>query len=153
MITSEIILGVDETAIESLNKAKKIRYAVFCEEQQISQAIEDDGLDTAAVHVITSMNGEPVATGRLLVGEDFTISRVAVLPQHRKLGLGDLVVRILIRVAFDMGATEQIVHSQLSAKQFYEKLNFTAIGEPYTEAGISHITMVHKGDVFGKCAE
>ncbi|MCL2015975.1 MAG: GNAT family N-acetyltransferase [Defluviitaleaceae bacterium] len=154
MVTTEIIFGVDETASNQLKLAKQIRYAVFCEEQQIPQNIEDDGLDTAAIHVLTSINGEYVATGRLLVAaDDFIIGRVAVLPNFRGLHLGDLVVRILIRIAVDMGATEQIVHSQLQVQGFYEKLNFTPIGEVYQEANVPHITMVHKGDVFGKCAD
>ena len=150
MIASEWLLGINES---DLSEIRKIRHTVFCKEQQVPESVEIDGFDQSAIHVLTSMNNIPAATGRLLVTTDeFIIGRVAVLPEFRKKRLGDLVVRLLIRTAFDMGGKRQIVHAQLSAQDFYKKLGFTAIGEAYEEAGIPHITMVHEGDVSGGCS-
>jgi len=149
MVTSELILGINE---EELTEVRAIRRAVFCEEQQIDEAIEIDGLDPSAVHVLVSVNKMPAATGRLLVMKDgFFIGRVAVLPKFRKKRLGDLAVRLLIRAAYDMGGQQQWIHAQLSVRGFYEKLGFTPVGDIYEEAGIPHITMVHEGDVTGTC--
>jgi len=149
MVSSEWILGINES---DLKEVRAIRHAVFCQEQQIAESIEQDGLDASAIHVLVSADGTPAATGRLLVTtEDFTIGRIAVLPQFRGKKLGDFVVRLLIRTAFDMGSERQVVHSQLPVAGFYEKLGFVRIGETYEEAGITHITMERFGDIFGIC--
>ena len=149
MITSEYILGINES---DLTEIRAIRNAVFCKEQQVPESIERDGLDQSAVHVLVSMNGNPAATGRLLIlNDEFTIGRVAVLPQFRGKRLGDLVMRLLIRTAFDMGGERQVVHAQLPVQGFYEKLGFIPQGEIYEEAGIPHIIMVREGDIFGTC--
>jgi len=150
MIKTELILGVNES---DLTDVRAIRHSVFCEEQQIPESIEIDGLDASSVHVLVYVSDTPAATGRLLITTDeFTIGRVAVLPQFRGKRLGDLVVRLLIRTAFDMGGERQVAHAQLPVRGFYEKLGFVAQGEVYEEAGIPHITMVHEGDVYGKCS-
>ena len=147
MITSELILGIEGV---DLSEVHAIRHKVFCEEQSVPEKIEKDGLDASAVHVLSYVNGTPAATGRLLVPE-FIIGRIAVLPQFRGIGLGDLVVRLLIRAAFDMGGEQQVVHSQVQVQGFYEKLGFVPRGEVYEEAGIPHITMIREGDIFGTC--
>ena len=149
MITTEMILGVNEA---SLSDVRAIRQAVFCGEQQIDEAIEKDGLDASAIHVLVSYGGTPAATGRLLVMADqFSIGRVAVLPQFRGKRLGDLAMRLLMRTAYDMGGQQQWIHAQTSVQGFYEKLGFVAHGDIYEEAGIPHITMMHEGDITGKC--
>ena len=154
MITTEWILGINEG---DLAEVRAIRRKVFCEEQQIDETIEIDGLDPSAIHVLISYNNVPAATGRLLVmaepaeSEGFVIGRVAVLPQFRKKRLGDLAVRLLIRTAYNMGGQRQWVHAQLPVVGFYEKLGFIPQGEIYEEAGIPHITMMHEGDVYGNC--
>ena len=149
MITTELILGINK---QDLRDAYAIRRAVFCEEQKIPESIEADGLDSSAIHVVAYTDGVPTATGRLLViKEGYVISRVAVQEPFRGKGLGDLVVRVLIRTAFSMGGEQQIVHAQLSVQGFYKKLGFIPKGEIYEEAGIAHISMLHKGDVYGKC--
>ena len=151
MVTSEFILGINEN---DLKEVRAIRHTVFNVEQKIPEEIENDGYDSSAVHVLTYMNGIPAATGRLLIlNDEFTIGRIAVLKEYRKNRLGDLVVRLLIRAAFDMGGERQIVHAQLPVQGFYEKLGFTPKGEVYDEAGIPHITMTREGDIFGKCKE
>jgi len=149
MIATEWILGINKA---DLTDVHAIRNAVFCEEQQIDESIERDELDPSAIHVLVSYDDIPAATGRLLVmTEQFTIGRVAVLPQFRGKGLGDLVVRLLIRAAYNMGVRQQWAHVQLPVRGFYEKLGFVPHGEIYEEAGIPHITMVHEGDVHGSC--
>ena len=149
MVTTEFILGINE---QDLKDVRRIRHDVFCQEQQISENIEMDGLDPSAIHVLAYVNDTPAATGRLLImNDEFTIGRVAVLGKFRGKRLGDLVMRLLIRTAFDLGGKQQIVHAQLPVKGFYEKLGFTSQGDVYDEAGIPHIVMVHEGDVFGTC--
>ena len=52
--------GDDEVSIRA------IRTTVFCEEQGVDPAIDFDGNDASAIHVLVSCIGEPVATGRVL---------------------------------------------------------------------------------------
>ena len=149
MVSCEWILGINEA---DLKEVRAIRHEVFVKEQNIDPSIENDGLDPSAIHLLASHDNTPAATGRLLtLSDDFIIGRIAVLPHFRGQRLGDLVVRLLIRAAFNMGAEQQIVHSQLPVRGFYEKLGFTAQGSTFHEAGIPHITMIRKGDIFGTC--
>jgi len=150
MITTQILLGVNE---DDLKEVRAIRHTVFCVEQQIDENIEKDGCDPSAVHVLVCCDNLPAATGRLLVQDEFIIGRVAVLPEYRGRRIGDLVVRLLIRTAYEMGGEQQVAHVQLGVKGFYDKLGFKAVGDIYEEAGIEHITMVHNGDVAGKCED
>ncbi|MCL2398691.1 MAG: GNAT family N-acetyltransferase [Defluviitaleaceae bacterium] len=154
MIKTEWILGINEA---DLAEVHAIRYAVFCDEQKIDLSLEIDGLDPSAIHLLVYYNGTPAATGRLLVLKDeFSIGRVAVLPQFRGQHLGDLVMRQLIRAAYDMGGEQQWIHAQVPVQGFYEKLGFKPHGNVYEEAGIPHIAMVHEGDVLWgnvRCAQ
>lgn len=138
------------TGNDDLTDVHMIRRKVFIEEQHVSESDEMDGTDDQAIHLAVYENGKAVATGRLM-SNDFVIGRVAVLKKHRGSRYGDLVMRMLIRKAYDMGGKEQVVHAQLSAYGFYEKLGFVAFGEEYEEAGIPHINMKHIGDVSGGC--
>lgn len=137
---------------EALDDAYAIRREVFMQEQNVSEEDEMDGTDSGAVHLVVYDGGIAVATGRLLKdNEKYVLGRVAVRKEHRGEGYGDLVMRMLVRKAFMMGASEQYIHAQISARGFYEKLGFVAYGEEYMEAGIPHIHMVHTGDVGGCC--
>lgn len=152
MIQTRWIHGEDD-----LTDAYDIRRKVFIEEQGVSEEEEMDGTDGLSVHLVVyggnaMQENIPVACGRILVENGlYTLGRIAVLKEHRGKGYGDLVVRMLIRKAFDSGAEVQYIHSQLHARSFYEKLGFIAYGEEYEEAGIPHISMKHEGDVSGKC--
>lgn len=135
---------------DDLTDVHAIRRKVFIEEQNVSESDEMDGTDGQALHLAVYDNGKAVATGRVLT-DGFVIGRVAVLKAYRGNHYGDLVMRMLIRKAYDMGGHEQVVHAQLGARGFYEKLGFVAFGEEYEEAGIPHINMKHTGDVTGAC--
>ena len=149
MISTQWIMGISG---EELAEVHAIRYAVFCKEQQVDPSIERDDLDSSAIHLLVYFNDIPAATGRLLLMNDkCIIGRVAVLPRFRRIYLGDLVVRMLIRMAYSIGENQQWVHSQVAVQGFYEKLGFKPQGDVYEEAGIAHIKMMHEGDIYGEC--
>lgn len=132
---------------EDLKDAHAIRRAVFIAEQGIAEAVEMDGSDGECIHLVAYDEGVPAATGRIWVTrEEFIIGRVAVMPAYRGRHLGVLVMQVLIHACYRIGGEKQIVHVQLSAKSFYERLGFTVCGDGYEEAGIPHITMEHEGD-------
>lgn len=130
-----------------------IRAKVFINEQGIPVELEMDNKDFKAQHVIIYNDEKAVATGRLSIDKVYTIGRVAVLKEERRNGYGDLVVRMLVRRAFDLGANKVMIHAQKKAVKFYETIGFTIIGEEYIEegTGIPHINMIKNEDITSNC--
>ncbi len=113
-----------------------VRHRVFVEEQKVSPSIEMDGKDPACNHVLATIDGVPVGTGRLL--PDGHIGRIAVLKSYRHRGIGELLVIKLIEMAKSKGMQQIILASQLQAMPFYRKLGFIEYGDIFQEAGIPH---------------
>ena len=134
---------------EGLEDAYAIRKAVFIDEQGLTEEEEFDGTDAACAHLVIYENNAPIATGRVMIGDDYKIGRVAVLKAHRGRQLGTGIMQAIIDACCTMGGERQILHAQISARGFYEKLGFTAYGEEFDEAGIPHIAMEHYGNI--KC--
>lgn len=130
--------------------ALEIRRQVFVEEQGFPPETEVDGLDAGALHLVLREGGEPVATARLTENRgEWTIGRVAVLPQHRGRGVGALAVRIAMQKARSLGAAEVRIGAQKSAEAFYAGLGFVPCGPGYIEEGVPHVPM--KAPVDGSC--
>jgi predicted GNAT family N-acyltransferase len=119
-----------------------LRTRVFVDEQGVPPEIEQDDRDATAVHALSrDESGRVVATGRLLVGDPTTIGRMAADPAVRGRGHGSAVLDELHRQAALRGVTEIALHAQLTARGFYERAGYTAVGDVYEEAGIAHVTM------------
>lgn len=121
---------------------RAIRRAVFVAEQGIPEALEfgDAEADRCARHWLASAEtGEPVGCVRLL---DDRLGRLAVLPEHRRRGIGAALVRQVIRDALERGLPSLYLHAQSAALGFYERLGFVAEGEDFTEVGRPHRRMV-----------
>ena len=123
-----------------------LRTRVFVAEQGVPPEIEQDAADETAVHVLSRDDtGAVVATGRLLVrGASAGIGRMAADAGVRGRGHGAAVLAELHRQAVLRGVTEIELHAQVSARGFYERAGYTAVGEEYEEAGIQHVTMVRR---------
>lgn len=120
-----------------------IRRAVFIDEQQISEALEFDGLDEDAVHLVARLDGQTLGALRLRFLDDghAKIERVAVLEQARGSRIGQRMVDAALRLASDHRAREALLHAQVSVCRFYERLGFMSVGETFVEDGILHIAM------------
>jgi predicted GNAT family N-acyltransferase len=123
-----------------------LRTRVFVGEQGVPPEIEQDAADETAVHVLSRDDtGVVVATGRLLVrGSVAGIGRMAADAAVRGRGHGAAVLAELHRQAVLRGVTEIELHAQVTARGFYERAGYTAVGEEYEEAGIRHVTMVRR---------
>lgn len=125
--------------------ARTVREEVFVQEQQIPIEMEQDESDKTALHVlIRNRLGLPVATGRLLqptpgMGQ---IGRLAVNRVLRGSHLGRAALQALMTAAAHRGDREVMLHAQSSAQGFYAAQGFVPRGEPFMEAGITHIEMV-----------
>ena len=124
--------------------ARRIREAVFIEEQGVPIDMEWDTADATAVHAVAfNRLSMPLATGRLLqhapgVGR---IGRMASLQSMRGEGLGRQVLDALIGRAATRGDKQVCLSAQLPAQAFYERAGFVAHGPAFQEAGIAHIEM------------
>lgn len=126
--------------------ALPLRVEVFVHEQQVPAELEHDDEDARCTHaVLVSPEGVGVATGRLLANGK--IGRLAVARAERGRGLGKAVLLKLMAHARERGVQKVWLHAQCDAQAFYERLGFVAEGEPFMEAGIRHLRMVHdKGE-------
>ena len=120
-----------------------LRTRVFVEEQGVPVEIEQDAHDATAVHALAEDDeGRVVATGRLLVRDGrAVVGRMAVDASARGRGHGAAVLAELHRQAAALGLAEVELHAQLTARGFYERVGYTAVGDVYEEAGIAHVTM------------
>ncbi len=121
---------------------KGIRYRVFVEEQKVPVELEWDEYDDTATHFIVTLSGEAIACARLK--NDGQIGRMAVLTEHRNQGIGQELLRFVIRTAAEKNINDVYLHAQVSAIPFYEKQGFTPVGEIFYEANIPHRVMSKK---------
>lgn len=106
--------------------------------------LELDEFDLSASHALAYQGEQCIGTARLVhLGDgQAQIGRMAVLAQFRGKGMGKLILSRLIDLAKLEGASSLILHSQITAIPFYEKLGFHAEGPSYEEAGIPHRNMI-----------
>jgi predicted GNAT family N-acyltransferase len=147
MITIKYFLGD-----ANLNDVHFVRREVFINEKGIDAEMELDGTDDDSFHVVAYDNDRPIGTARMrVVDGKLMIGRVAVLKSERSRGIGNLLMRVIMRRAFEAGHNRQYLHAISAVRGFYEKLGFSVLGEEFMEAGICHVNMTHEGDVSGNC--
>ena len=119
--------------------ARRIRFAVFVDEQGVPAELEMDDMDARCLHALAFEAGAAVGTGRLL--PDGHIGRMAVMQPWRGRGVGAALLRRLIEAARERGDAEVLLSAQVHALAFYRAHGFRAHGEVYDEAGIPHQAM------------
>ncbi|HVL55435.1 MAG TPA: GNAT family N-acetyltransferase [Burkholderiaceae bacterium] len=127
--------GWDEVGAD----AQRVRTAVFVLEQGIPIELEWDEQDPVSLHAVAYVDGEPVATGRLL--PDSHIGRMAVLAAHRRSGLGGRILQRLIEAARARGDRAVELNAQSYVCAFYARHGFEICSEEFEEAGIPHRAM------------
>lgn len=119
---------------------RRVREAVFVQEQQVPVEEEWDALDPLCRHVIArDASGQPIGTGRLT--PERKIGRMAVLGPWRGRGVGDAMLLALLEQARQQRWPEVSLHAQVSAEPFYARHGFLPYGERFWEAGIEHQSM------------
>lgn len=124
--------------------ARRIRQAVFVEEQGIDADLVVDDADPTAVHAVARNRlGLPVASGRLLQAAPglAQIGRMATLASVRGAHLGAAVLQGLMGSARRRGDRAVMLQAQTSAVAFYERFGFAREGEVFGAAGVAHQTM------------
>ena len=123
-----------------------LRTRVFVHEQGVPAELELDDRDATAVHALSRDDaGRVVATGRLLpdaAGPGTAIvGRMAADAAARGQGHGSAVLAVLESEAAARGQRAVELHAQVTARGFYDRAGYAAVGEEYEEAGITHVTM------------
>jgi YbgC/YbaW family acyl-CoA thioester hydrolase len=121
-----------------------LRQRVFVQEQGIDHNLVSDAADATAQHVLAINGlGQCIAAGRLLQQAPGTgkIGRMAVDRVLRGARLGSAVLQALVEVSRLRGDKQVVLQAQRNAQGFYGAHGFDPLGEPYDEAGVSHIDM------------
>ncbi|MGF1497520.1 MAG: GNAT family N-acetyltransferase [Elainellaceae cyanobacterium] len=131
------------TYAEALTEIQAIRYAVFQVEQGVDPALEFDGQDETATHLMAYQAGTPIGTTRIRYLSDrlAKIERVAVLADYRGSGVGRRLMAVAIAHLRDRGIPDIKINAQIQVRNFYERLGFCQRGEVFNEAGIPHVEM------------
>lgn len=120
-----------------------VREAVFVHEQGVPIALEWDGLDEPAVHVLACDEGDrPIGCGRLVIeGDAAHLGRMAVLAHWRGHGVGRALLDALMAAARARGLGRAWLNAQTTATAFYAKAGFLRMGKEFLDAGIPHLRM------------
>jgi predicted GNAT family N-acyltransferase len=128
---------------ELAEKAFAIRKSVFVEEQGVDAALEYDHEEEAR-HYLLFLGEKPVATARWRkTDKGIKLERFAVLPSFRNRGIGEIILREVIKDVTHSGSVVYL-HSQLKAVPFYERSGFKKEGQLFSEAGIDHFLMKYE---------
>ena len=131
-------LRIAETS--DIATCQALRRVVFIEEQGVSLEDEVDGRDGEALHLLATLDGKPVGTERILLGDGTgKIGRVCVLAEARGKGIGAALIRAALdRLRAEPGIATAKLGAQTHALGFYAALGFEAYGPEYLDAGIPH---------------
>lgn len=122
---------------------RDIRQRVFIDEQKVPEDLEWDATDEIADHYLAvDASNRPVATARLFstLEETGHIGRMAVLPEARGKGVGEALLRHLVK---ESAGRYQELHlsAQQHATGFYQRCGFHICSDVYEDAGIPHLDM------------
>ncbi|MGT2886984.1 GNAT family N-acetyltransferase [Streptococcus didelphis] len=115
-----------------------IRYCVFVLEKGIDKEEEFDGFDEKdSIYAVVYDGEKPVSTGRFLpqTAYEARLTRIATLKEYRGLGYGAQIIQSLEKLAKTKGYQRLVIHSELTAKSFYESLGYQACSDTYIEDG------------------
>jgi len=126
----------------------KIREKVFCEELNKSDTLISDFYDEFAFNAVIYEENISAGTGRLLFKDGkYIIDMVCVDKEFRGNNYGDLIVRMLVRKAVDMGAENTYATVNENCRHLFENIGF----EKITAYENGESLMMKVGDVGGHC--
>ena len=125
---------------EGEHALRRVREQVFVREQGVPVALEWDGRDPDALHLLAQdAEGAPIGTARMLA--DGQIGRMAVLPPWRGKGVGSALLAELLAIAARQHYPPLFLNAQIQVVNFYRRAGFEPEGEVFMDAGIPHRRM------------
>jgi ElaA protein len=133
----------DELTARELYEIVRARQEIFLMEQNIV-CRDFDGVDYDALHCFIERDGRVCAYLRAYKSDEgVKIGRVLTIPHGEGLGR-ELMESAMTKIKEAFGCEGIILHSQIQAEGFYEKLGFKRVGDVFLEEGIEHVTMTKK---------
>ncbi len=126
-----------------LQGAFEVRRLVFVQEQGVTEALEYDGLDDEALHVIARDEDIVVGTARVRfpTRNQAKIERMAVLEPFRRKGIASAILSFVKQELRNRGIEHAVLHAQTTVTGLYKLHGFQETGSPFREDGIEHIEM------------
>ena len=127
---------------DEIDQALALREQVFCVEQGVPLAADQDGLDDVAIQVVAIESGRVVGTCRVLVEDRIgRLGRMAVEAPARGRGVGAAILAAAEQSARDAGASLMRLHAQRYVEDLYAAAGYSPYGQPFVEEGIPHVSM------------
>lgn len=123
--------------------SRVIRTKVFVCEQGFVE--EFDTQDNYAVHFLAFSDNKAIGTCRVFNSEkqdEYYLGRLVVLREFRGKNIGRRLISAAEEYIRSENGTAIKLHSQLQAKDFYEKCGYSAFGEIDYEEACPHIWMI-----------
>lgn len=143
----EITTGL--MTIDDVDQIHAIEEASFAVPWSRESFVKEVTENVCARYVVLREDGVAVAyAGTWLVIDEGHITNIAVRPDRRGLGYGELVTRALMQLASDTGITWmtlEVRRSNMAAIQMYKKLGFIEVGyrkRYYADNGEDALVMV-----------
>lgn len=124
MIEAIIVHG-----LEKIKDVNVVREEIDFKHNENVKIFQRDSYDEQALHVILYEDQVPTATGRLLCSNEYVIDKVYVKLNKRNKYYGDLVVKMLIDKAFNMGASEVFALVPVNGIGFFNSIGFSQLEE------------------------
>lgn len=144
-------LHFSELSLEQLYDALALREEVFSVEQSCT-AVDLDGLDKDAFHLLGYQGDELVAYARVLPTGVYkkdvvSFGRLIVCKELRNQGVGkELMQQIIDFIRAELDGVAIKFSAQLYLQKSYESFGFSAYGDVYDDGGIPHIDMLFDND-------
>jgi len=121
-------------------KLRQIRERVFIHELGVASDVEIDGHDEDADHFLAlNEAGQALGTVRLL--KSGQIGRVAVLPDHRRRGIGRQLLNTAVEHASHIGLGRVFIQTPRQAEAFFSKAGFRATDLEASDTNAPNIGM------------
>ncbi len=136
----------DLLSLSDLYDVLALRARVFSLEQMCTDD-DFDGFDKQAFHVTGKLDGEIVATARILPPGLYkagavSFGRIAIKKECRGKGYGRSIMKFILEYINQHYPNCPIAFSaQKYLQSFYESFGFVAYGDEYDEGGIPHVGM------------
>ena len=122
----------------------QLRYDVLRAPLGLDFSVDFLAKDAADILIGAFIEDEAIGCCQLTPISDsvFQLRQMAVSGKLQGGGVGTRLVQFAEEVAKQNGGTKITLHAREVATGFYQKLHYTAIGQPFTEIGLPHIEMV-----------
>lgn len=125
------------------NSFVALRQSVLRDPLKMKYSTEDLLKDNDGVLLGAYISDQIVATAILKINDNqCKVCQVATHSNLQKSGIGSLMMKEVERIAKNLNCTLCYCSARISAKEFYLKNNYIAIGEEFEEIGLPHIKMI-----------